>query len=68
MREDIRPEDFKELDEHDKQAMLTDRLEHLYEGFIHEFNISEISVIGTFTLFTNALMLHYRDNEDEEDD
>lgn len=65
---DIKPEDFVELSEYDKQEILTDRLEHLYESFIMEYDMSEISVIGTFNLFIDALRVHYRHESEEEDD
>ena len=66
---DIKPDDFKkEMTEHEKQGVLTNQLEHMYENFISEYDMSEISVIGTFTMFTNALMSHYEFRDDEEDD
>ena len=62
----MKPEDFKVLSEYEKQAVLTDELEHLYENFISEYDMSEISVIGTLTMFTHALMSAYRDEDDED--
>ena len=65
MRE-IKPEDFKKMTEYEKQGVFTDELETLYERFVSEYEMSEISIVGTLTMFTNALMMSY--NEEEDDD
>lgn len=65
---DMKPEDFKKMSEFEKQEVFTDELERLYENFVAEYEMSEISVIGVFTMFTNALMFSYQKESEEENE
>ena len=65
---DLKPEDFKNMTEYEKQGVLTEELDRLYENFVAEYEMSEISIVGTFTMFINALMRAYSDEEEDDEE
>ena len=66
---DMKPDDFKkEMTEYEKQAIFIERLEHLYENFVSEYDLSEVSIVGAFDLFLDAIKASWRAEEEDDDE
>jgi len=64
---DIKPEDFKELTELEKQHILYDDVEQFVDNFLSEYTVSEISVVGVLHRLVFNLQEGWVEDEYEED-
>jgi len=55
------------LDEKQKQAILVDQLKNCYEGFVGEYVLTDVSIVGAFDMFVDSLKAQWRIEAAEED-
>lgn len=62
---ELKPEDFKEMTELEKQEAFYEQMETFVDNFISEYDISEVSLVGVITRFMYLQQLSWSDDDEE---